>query len=59
MAVVGIIDGGWLVIRSVAVGWQLWIALMVGVVLFGMELMVLSLMGSVRLFKFDRRVVAV
>ena len=45
--------------RSVAVGWQLWIALMVGVVLFGMELVVVSLMVSVRLFKLDRRLVAV
>ena len=32
-----------LVIRAVAVGWQLWISLMVGVVLFGMELVVVSL----------------
>jgi hypothetical protein len=44
-----------LVIISVAVGWQLWLALMVGVVLFGMELMVVSLMVSVGLFKLDRR----
>ena len=29
-----------LVIRAVAVGWQLWISLMVGVVLFEMELRV-------------------
>ena len=35
------------------------IALMVGVVLFGMELVVVSLMVSVRLFKLDRRLVAV
>ena len=48
-----------LVIRSVAVGWQLWIALVVGVVLLGKELMVLSLMVSVGLFKLDRRLVAV
>ena len=48
-----------LVIRAVAVGWQLWIALMVGVVLFGMELVVVSLMVSVRLFKLHRRLVAV
>ena len=48
-----------LVIRAVAVGWQLWIALMVGVVLFGVELVVVSLMVSVSLFKLDRRLVAV
>ena len=48
-----------LVIRSVAVGWQLWIALVVGVVLVGMELMVLSLLGSVVLFKLECRLVAV
>ena len=48
-----------LVIRAVAVGWQLWIALMVGVVLFGMESVVVSLMVSVGLFKLDRRLVAV
>ena len=44
-----------LVIISVAVGWQLWLALMVGVVLFGMELVVVSLVVSVKLFKLDRR----
>ena len=43
-----------LVIRAVAVGWQLWVALMVGVVLFGMELVVVSLMVSVWLLKLDR-----
>ena len=48
-----------LVIRAVAVGWQLWISLMVGVVLFGMELVVVSLMFSGGLFKLDRRLVAV
>ena len=48
-----------LVIRAVAVGWQSWVALMVGVVLFGMELVVASLMVSVGLFKLDRRLVAV
>ena len=48
-----------LVIRSVALGWQLWISLVVGVVLVGMELMVLSLLGSVVLFKLDCRLVAV
>ena len=48
-----------LVFRLVAVGWQLWIALMVGVVQFGMELMVVSLMISVGLSKLDRRLVAV
>ena len=47
-----------LVIRAVAVGWQLWIALMVGVVLFGMELVVVSLMVNVWLFKLGRRLVA-
>ena len=39
-----------LVFRLVAVGWQLWIALMVGVVLFKMELivgLVLVVMGGV------------
>ena len=35
-----------LVIRAVAVGWQLWITLMVGVVLFGMGFVVVSLMVS-------------
>ena len=44
-----------LVIRSVAVGWQLWIALVVCVVRFGMELMGLSLMCRVGLLKLDRR----
>ena len=39
-----------LVMRAVAVGRQLWVAWMVGVVLFRMELMVVSLMVSVRLF---------
>ena len=48
-----------LVIRAVAVGWQLWITLVVGVMLFGMELVVVSLMVSVELFKLDRRLVAV
>ena len=48
-----------LVIRAVAVGWQLWIALVIGVVLFGMEFVVVSLMVSVGLFKLDRRLVAV
>ena len=48
-----------LVVRSVAVGWQLWIVLVVGVVLVRMELMVLSLLGSVVLFKLDCRLVAV
>ena len=48
-----------LVIRAVAVGWQLWIALVVGVVVGGMDLMVLSLLGSVVLFKLDRRLVSV
>ena len=48
-----------LVFGSVSVGWQLWIALVVGVVLGGMDLMVLSLLGSVVLFKLDCRLVAV
>ena len=48
-----------LVIRAVAVGWQLWISLMVGVVLFRMELVVVSLLFSGGLFKLDRRLVAV
>ena len=48
-----------MVMRAVAVGWQLWVAWMVGVVLFGMELMVVSLIVSVWLFKLDRWFVAV
>ena len=48
-----------LVIRAVAVGWQLWGTLMTVVVLFGVELVVVSLMVSVWLFKLDRRLVAV
>ena len=48
-----------LVIEAVAVGWQLWITLVVGIVLFGMELVVVSLLVSVGLFKLDRRIVAV
>ena len=48
-----------LVIRAVAVGWRLWIALMVGGVMFGMELVVVSLMVSGGMFKLDRRLVAV
>ena len=48
-----------LLARSVAIGWQLWIALVVGVVLVGMDLMVLSLLGSVVLFKLDCWLVAV
>ena len=48
-----------LVIRAAAVGWQLYVALLVDVVLFGMELVVVSLMVRVRLFKLDRRLVAV
>ena len=43
-----------LVIRAVAVGWQLRISLVVGVVLFGVELVVVSLMVSVGLFKLGR-----
>ena len=48
-----------LVISFVAVGWQLWETLMTGVVLFGVELVVVSLMVSVWLFKLDFRLVAV
>ena len=48
-----------LVIRAVAVGWQLWLALMVVVVLFGVELLLVSWMVSVWLFKLDRWFVAV
>ena len=48
-----------LVIRAVAGGWQLCISLMVGVVLFRMELVVVSLLFSGGLFKLDRRLVAV
>ena len=48
-----------LVNRAGAVGWQLEVALMVDVVLFGMELVVISLLVSVGLFKLDRRLVAV
>ena len=48
-----------LVIGAVAVGWQLWITLVVGVVLFGMELVVVSLMVSVWLLKLDCWLVAV
>ena len=48
-----------LVVRAVAVGWQLWVALMVGVVLFGVGLVVVSLMVNVWLFKLGRRLVAV
>ena len=63
MAVVGFIVGGGvlfkLVIRAVAVGWQLWISLIVGVVLFGMEFVVVPLMVSGGLFKLDCRLVAV
>ena len=35
-----------LVIRAVAVGWQLWISLMIGVVLFRMELVLPRLWGT-------------
>ena len=48
-----------LMVRSVVVGWQLWMALMVGVVLSGVGLMVESLMVSVWLFKLGRWLVAV
>ena len=48
-----------LMVRSVAVGWQLWMALMVGVFLFRVGLVVASLMVNVWLFKLGRRLVAV
>ena len=48
-----------LVVRSVAVGWQVWIALVVGGVLFKLELVVVSLMAIVRLCKLVRWLVAV
>ena len=48
-----------LMVRAGAVGWQLWMALMVGVVLFGVGLVVASLMVNVWLFKLGRRLVAV
>ena len=48
-----------LMVRSVVMGWQLWMALMVGVVLFGVGLVVASLMVNVWLFKLGRRLVAV
>ena len=47
-----------LVVRSVAVGWQVWIALVAGGVLFKVELVVVSLMVSVGLFKLNSRLVA-
>ena len=46
-------------VRAGAVGWQLWMALMVGVVLFEVGLVVASLMVNVWLFKLGRRLVAV
>ena len=48
-----------LVVRSVAVGWQLWMALVFGGVLFKLALVVLSLMSVVRLCKLGRWLVAV
>ena len=48
-----------LMVRAGAVGWQLWMALMVDVVLFGVGLVVASLMVNVWLFKLGRRLVAV
>ena len=46
-----------LVVWSVAVGWQLWMALVFGGVLFKLELVVLSLMSAIRLCKLGRRLV--
>ena len=48
-----------LMVRAGAVGWQLWMALMVDVVLFGVGLVVASLMVNVWLFKLGLRLVAV
>ena len=48
-----------LVVRSVAVGWQLWMALVFGGVVFKLELVVLSLMSVIRLCKLGRWLVAV
>ena len=42
-----------LVVRSVAVGWQLWMALVFGGVLFKLELVVVSLMSIIRLCKLE------
>ena len=47
-----------LVVSSVAEGWQVWISLVIGGVLFKVELVVVSLMVSVRLFRLGRRLVA-
>ena len=48
-----------LVVRSVAVGWQLWMALVFGGVLFKLELVVLSLVSVIRLCKLGLWLVAV
>ena len=48
-----------LVIRSVAVGWQLWMALVFGSMLFKLELVVLSLVSVIRLCRLGRWLVAV
>ena len=47
-----------LMVRAGAAGWQLWMALMVGVVLFGVGSVVASLMVNVWLFKLGRWLVA-
>ena len=43
----------------VGAGWHVWVSLVVVGLLFEMELMVVSLMVSVGLFRLDRRLVAV
>ena len=48
-----------LVVRSVALGWQLRMALVVGGVLFKLELVLLSLMSVIRLCKLGLWLVAV
>ena len=47
-----------LVARLAAVGWQLWMALVFGGVLFKLELAVLALMAVVRLCELVRWLVA-
>ena len=43
----------------VGLGWHVWVSLVVVGLLFEMELMVVSLMVSVGLFRLDRQLVAV
>ena len=50
-----VVDG----MMFVGVGWHVWVSLVVVGLLFEMELMVVSLMVSVGLFRLDRRLVAV